>query len=521
MNRQQLIDKLTAAHGDDNSLFDLAIDGGSATRVYPKSVHRAEGAYLLIGKVGYAKYLYLISVEKKAGLLDRFEGKNLLNDRDLTIKQCELNHPHAQVLREIFSFTRPVLIGIDNSFGYGDRLGLANPAHVRAAMESTMKPILAQQSIRELQRTARQPEEVMDAATWAVFQEGYHDGFGSDADHLKTPEDIDLMVKAGFTMFTIDPSAFVINEADSISVDALVEKARTQPWVQLQDTFENFMRRYENHVIEVAPDFTLRPSREQILRGVVKYGGVIAHTAKLYSYLETTYPDHPREVEVSVDETESVTSPFEHVLVASELRRLGVTLVSLAPRFVGDFEKGIDFKGDLKLFKIEYTKHLKISEKFGPYKLSVHSGSDKFSAYQAIGSIKDGRVHVKTAGTSYLEALRTIAKANPVLFREIYDFSRAHYETEKKTYHVSAELQKATPSSQLADSELLGLFDQNDARQVLHVCFGKVLTTKESSGEYLFRKRIVQCLQANEETHYTFLLNHFRKHLRPFAGLEG
>ncbi len=519
MNRQQIIEKLTAAHGKDNSLFDLAIGAASTIKVYPKSIHSAAGAYFFIGKVGHEKYLYMISADKKSGLVDRFEGRAVSNDEGVAIQQCELSHQNAEAIRGLFSFTRPVVVGIHNSFGYGDRLGLANPAHVRAAAESNLKPILAQQSIRELQRTARKPEEVMDAATWAVFQEGYHNGFGSDADHLKTPEDIDLMAKAGFTMFTIDPSAFVINEADTLPMGDLLKKAKQLPWADLKDSFENFMQRYENHPIEVTADFTLRPTREQVLRGLVKYGGVIAHTEKLYTYLKTTYPDHPREVEVSVDETDSVTSPFEHVLVTSELKRLGVTLVSLAPRFVGSFEKGIDFKGDLKVFKEEYVKHLKISEKFGPYKLSVHSGSDKFSVYSAIGSTKDGRVHVKTAGTSYLEALRTIAATNSDLFREIYDFSRSNYETEKKTYHVSAQLQKAPLSSQPSDSELLKLFDQNDARQVLHVCFGKVLTTKDSGGGYLFRERILQCLKENEETHYEFLLNHFRKHLRPFAGL--
>jgi hypothetical protein len=519
MTRQLLIEKLTAIHAIDNSLFKLAIDADLSIQVYPKSIHKSADVYFLIGKIGPAKHLYVISLEKQSDMLDGFVGKVQPGDHEFVIKQCELDHANAESIRGIFSFTRPVLIGLHNSFGYGDRLGIANPAHVRAAMESKMKPILAQQSIRELQRTARQPEEVMDAASWAVFQEGYHEGFGSDADHLKTEEDIDLMVKAGFTMFTIDPSAFVINEADSMSADALIERAKSLPWSQLNDTVDGFLKRYEGQTIEVTKDFALRPTREQVLRGLVKYGGVIAHTAKLYSYLETTYPEHPREVEVSVDETESVTSPFEHLLVASELKRLGVALVSLAPRFVGDFEKGIDFKGDVKQFKEEYIKHLKISEKFGPYKLSVHSGSDKFSVYEAIGSIDAGRVHVKTAGTSYLEALRTIAAVSPALFREIYDFSRSNYEVEKKTYHVSAQLQKAPASVQLSDSDLLHLFDQNDARQVLHVCFGKVLTTKIEDGSYLFRNRIMQCLRENESKHYEFLTKHFRRHLHPFAAL--
>lgn len=520
MNRQQLIEKLTSADYDDNTPFNLTLSSRLTLKVYPKSIHTYDNAYLFIARTGNDKHLYAALNQHLSPF--GLQGDALSNhdlDSGAAIFQCELNHPNAEAIRAIFPFTRPVLIGIQNSFGYGDRLGLANPAHVRAAAESNMKPVLAQQSIRELQRTERRPEEVMDAATWAVFQEGYHDGFGADADHLKTEEDIDRMVQAGFTMFTIDPSAYVVNEADSLPLAALEKKAQAQPWPQLQDTFENFIKRYENQVFDIAADFTLRPSREQVLRGLVKYGGVMAHTAKLYHYLKATYPNHPQEVEVSVDETESVTSPFEHLLVANELKRLGVALVSLAPRFVGSFEKGIDFKGDLNHFKEEYIRHLKIAEKLGPYKLSVHSGSDKFSVYQAIGSIKAGRVHVKTAGTSYLEALRTIAASAPLLFREIYDFARANYETEKRTYHVSAQLDKVPPAAQLSDPDLLTIFEQNDARQVLHVTFGKVLTTNDDHGKPLFRGRILECLQEHEATHYEFLLNHFRKHLRPFANL--
>ncbi len=104
-----------------------------------------------------------------------------------------------------------------------------------------------------------------------------------------------------------------------------------------------------------------------------------------------------------------MTTPFEHWLVASELRRLGVEWVGLAPRFVGDFEKGIDYRGDLEVFRREYLKHLAIAEALGPYKISIHSGSDKFGVYRVIGEIGKGGVHVKTAGTSYLEALRTVA----------------------------------------------------------------------------------------------------------------
>ncbi|UCD38409.1 MAG: hypothetical protein JSW54_02720, partial [Fidelibacterota bacterium] len=413
---------------------------------------------------------------------------------------------------------RPVLIGLDNSIGLGDRLGLANPGHLRAVIGSGMRPVLAQQSIRELERTERTPEEVMDAATWAVFQEGYRDGFGSDADHLKTTEDIDLMMAAGFTMFTIDPGSYVVNEADTLSGPELHERARSVDWDLLDDRLDDFLGRYEARLFKLDDGFTLQPGREEVLRALTKYGGVITHTLKMVRYLEETYPDHPVEIELSVDETESVTSPFEHFLVVSELKRLGVELVSLAPRFVGDFEKGIDYKGDIHRFAAEFVQHLAIAEALGPYKISFHSGSDKFTVYQLVGSLGRGRIHVKTAGTSYLEALRTIARVDPALFREILDFSREHYEVEKRTYHVSADPQKVLPAESYSDNELASLLELDDARQILHVAFGKVLTDRDQSGGYAFRDRLLDTLEAHEEVHYDTLCRHFQRHIQPFSG---
>ena len=137
---------------------------------------------------------------------------------------------NRKAIQDLFPFTISVSIGLQNSFGYGDRLGLANPAHLRTLIDSGFKPILAQQSIRELTRTNRTPADVMDAAVWAVFQEGYEDGFGSDGDHLKTTADIDLMIENGFTMFTFDPSDFVNNNADTISEKELDKEINNLNW---------------------------------------------------------------------------------------------------------------------------------------------------------------------------------------------------------------------------------------------------------------------------------------------------
>ena len=89
-------------------------------------------------------------------------------------------------------------------------------------------------------------------------------------------------------------------------------------------------------------------------------------------------------MEVSVDETETPTSIHEHYIIASELRRLGVPFISLAPRFVGSFEKGVDYIGDLTEFTTELGHHAEVMHQIGGYKLSIHTGSDKFRIYPSI-----------------------------------------------------------------------------------------------------------------------------------------
>lgn len=502
---------------DSNDLVKISLFTNYEILIYPKSINSYGDTLFFIGKENLDKNLYLISENKESNIPNNFEGEiNLATNQNYIFKKCSQIHSNAVNLQKLFPFTNPILIGLSNSFGFGDRIGLANHAHLRSLKGSDFKPILAQQSIRELTRTKRTPNEVMDAAVWAVFQEGYKDGFGSDADHLKTNEDIDLMINAGFTMFTFDPSEYVINEADTLQIFELEEKAKILNWSALSDSFEKMIARYNNNEFDLQEGLVITPTYENVLRATVKYGNAVAHIKSLYNHLSTKYSNFPYEVEISVDETESVTTPFEHFYMASELNRLNVKIVSLAPRFIGDFEKGIDYKGDLDLFKKEYLKHVQISEYFGSYKISLHSGSDKFDVYRSIGSLKRGYTHVKTAGTSYLEALKVVAFAEPDEFRKILDFARVEYEKEKESYHVSADLKNVLSSKNYSNEQLVELFTQNDARQVLHVTFGKVLTTLDENGKLLFKDKIYNCLINNEEVHYNYLINHFNNHLNPF-----
>jgi hypothetical protein len=424
------------------------------------------------------------------------------------------DHANAEAVRRALPWTQPTCLGLATSVGLGDRLGLATPGHVRAVRGTGLRPILAQQSIREMARTHRTPEQVMDAATWGALQEGWRDGFGSDADHLQKPEDIDVTVAAGFTMFTIDPGLHVVNEADELDPAALGERFEQLDFETLETSADEFRARYASRRFDLHGGPTIEMDDEAFLRAAVKYGGAIAHTVKMFRHL-LAKAESVFELEVSVDETESPTSVAEHYLFASELKRLGVEWVSLAPRFIGRFEKGVDYIGDVDAFRASFADHVAVMRTLGPYKMSIHSGSDKFSIYPIVAELTGGMVHLKTAGTSYLEALRAVAAIEPDLLREILAFARERYEQDKKTYHVSADVAKVPAPDTVPDEQLSALLDQFDTRQAFHVTFGSVLTAEDGAR---FRDRIYEALEGREQTHYAALEAHLGRHVAPFAG---
>jgi len=494
--------------------------------LYPRSPADADGVIFFLASTPAGRRLGLLA---EAGALasEAFSGE--ASERNgKTLLLCPLTHANTVALREVFPWLRPQPLGLATSAGCGDRLGLATPGHVRAARataarsaegrggaqpEHSLKMIFSQQSIREMTRTGRSPDDVMDDATWGMFQEGWRDGAGADADHLKTTDDIDLCMAAGFTFFTIDPSAYVDPAADTDDEPVLRAKYAALPWPALATTARDLRNAYVGKRIEVE-DRALAVDDETLLRAAVKYGGAVAHVAALYRHLVSVGPSGGFELEISVDETDTPTGHAEHLFIARELRRLGVRWVSLAPRYVGRFEKGVEYIGDLAAFETDFAGHAAIARALGPYKLSLHSGSDKFSIYGIAAELTRGLVHLKTAGTSYLEALRATASFDPALFREILTFARDRYDTDKASYHVSAQLERVPAPETLADADLPLLLEQFDTRQVLHVTFGSVLTTPA------LKDRLMTGLMRNEERYYDVLERHFIRHLHPLAGVQ-
>jgi hypothetical protein len=367
-------------------------------------------------------------------------------------------------------------------------------------------------------------EDVLAAATFGVLAEGWRGGFGADADHLKTVADIDAAVAAGFTTFTVDPIDLVPPLPAHAPRGEILEVFERIPWDALEDRLADFRVRYPAE-LETGESRISLPA-DSIVAAAGRFGPAVAHLVAMYRRLAAVAGDRQFEFEIAVDEIAHPTTVADHVYLATELRRLGVRWTSFAPRFVGTFEKGADYIGQPEAFEADVAEHAAVARHFGPYKLSLHSGSDKFAIYHAFARQTNGIAHLKTSGTSYLEALRTVATVEPELLRGIWRVARSAYATARSTYHVSASVDGLPNPDRMPDSRLLDLLDQREAREILHVTYGAVLDEQgpkagsETDGLDVGRELAVK-LWAHRESYWSGLAGHIGRHLAPFSTLRG
>jgi len=378
-----------------------------------------------------------------------------------------------------------------------------------------LAPVFAQQSAREMQRTGRTPQDVIDAAR-AGIAGNWNAPSGADADHLKTREQVDATAAAGFTFFTIDPSEYVDQFADDDDELTLRERfasiRQSLPWYE----------KYLNLRIALPQERSFTIDEQAAMRCAVKYGQALQYAIALGKHIQTLNQAarHPFEIELSIDETRQQTSLAEHYIIADQFRQEGIELISVAPKLPGDFEKGIEYQGDIGLLEHSLVGHALIARELGPYKISLHSGSDKLSLYPVLAAATNGCFHIKTAGTSYLEALRVAVQHDESLFRHIVERARRHYDHDKATYHVTANIERLPPPDKevsIRDLEAAylgcwshvpdGLGFTQVGRQVLHCTFGTILTDANLG------QRLHKLLQEHVVTYTELLALHFENHL--------
>ena len=419
------------------------------------------------------------------------EGDVLLVDN----QPRKLDLETAQFLRERFPYTAPVpVLKKERSFGVGDRLGLACPGHIRVFNKYDAIPVFAQQSVRELTLTKRSFQEVLDCVTFAVFKHNFQLGFGADGDHLKKAEDIAQALSLGYTMITLDCSEHIRGDGGQATLS------------------DELKERYLNRDFDMGEGLVIRLSEQELASAQHTYGDALVFAKGIW---DRFFKDGQAkaDLEISIDETATPTTPQEHFFVASELKRLGVQMATMAPRFCGEFQKGIDYIGDLQQFDLEMAQHATIARHFG-YKLSIHSGSDKFSAFPSVGKHTKGRFHVKTAGTNWLEAMRVVAMRDPKLYRGVHKYALTRFADAKKFYHVTTDLNRIPDVDALTDGQLESLFEQDDARQLIHITYGFILNEKNADGSYTFRDQLYSLWRRERDAYEKRIFHHIGRHVQ-------
>jgi hypothetical protein len=288
------------------------------------------------------------------------------------------------------------------SFGTGDRFGHQGPPQLYALMEARklwgveFVPVW-NKSHREHTIVHSHPVDVRNEADWTIRCHDYDVDYFVDADHINLSNVDPFIPYSDF--FTLDVADFIGRQAPQADIDAFVEAHRAytgQVCIPgIADPFE-------------VPETLLRDIAAKFLYAAQEAGRIYRHIVK------RKYTDRFI-TEVSMDEVNEAQTPVELFFILSALAREGVPLQTIAPKFTGRFNKGVDYVGDLARFAREFEEDLLVIDyavkQFGlpdNLKLSIHSGSDKFSLYPIMGQLirkYDKGIHIKTAGTTWLEEL--------------------------------------------------------------------------------------------------------------------
>jgi len=486
---------------------------GGWSRAYPDSAITLPGGWLLAGRSGLERRLAAgFPSGRRPRWASRLAGPAAAIDGD-DVLLLDATHENLVALREALPHLQPRPTGKTPSFGFGDRTGMATPGHLLALKGSGFFPNLAQQSIREMTRTQRSPAEVLDAAVFGALQAGHLTGFGADADHLKTLDDVDRCADAGFVSFTLDAIEKVIDAAPRMN-DADLEQAYRKILAEVPAA-KGWEKKYSGKTFTFEKKVAVRMEGRAFREAIVKYGRAIPYWLEMEKRVRAKTRGRACEIEIAVDETGAVTTGAEHVFIARELQERGMRFQGFAPRFVGEFEKGVDYKGERKILEDSVVEHAVLARAQGGYKISVHSGSDKFSIYPMIAKATRGCFHLKTAGTSWMEAVRVITRKDPALFREMCDHVRGQFAKDVASYHISGDPAKVPAPETLKDSELEKIYVvDDDGRQILHVTYGSAFTAKDAAGNWLFRDRIFAVLAEHEDLYTECLRKHLGRHVK-------
>jgi len=409
------------------------------------------------------------------------------------------------------------------SLGMGDRFAHQAKAQLQACVLAADKgahvtPVW-NKSNREHTIIGSEPASVRAAAQQAVKDLNWKQPWHIDADHIRL-ETVDRFLEPS-DFFTIDVADFIGKPATPDSIKRFVDRhPELMGTIAIPDASDAF-----------------KTSRADIERIAGKYLFAVQEASKLYCYIAKAKGEGKFITEVSMDETDAPQTPPELLVILAMMADEKIPLQTIAPKFTGRFNKGVDYVGDIKQFEKEFNDDLAVIN-YGireynlpdTLKLSVHSGSDKFSIYKPIRKALerfDAGLHIKTAGTSWLEELIGMAECSGnglLLAREIYADALDHREELCGPYATVIDIDpKKLPSKETVagwSSEQYVAALRHDQqckdfnphlRQLLHVGF-KIAAKKGD--------RYLKTLEACEPAIARNVTgNLYDRHLKPLLGL--
>lgn len=429
-------------------------------------------------------------------------GGTIEHAHGTTIESCPFPALEPEALWEALPHTRPdTLRAVPRTVGTGDRLGRAGQGHATAFRRRDAAPVLAQQSVRELTHTQRTYRDVAQAAALGVIEAGYTGPFGFDGDHLKTIDEVRAAVDAGCSMLTLDLSGFLDLRGVNATGDAL-ERA----WHGVPESVRDHWFATYNGITTTVDGTRYEMTDEEVRRAAVTFYKAVGFLEEVDTLVRKKRST-PVDLEVSVDEAGVDTTIPQHYMVVRELISRGIEIASIAPKFVGEFEKAIDYRGDINAVTADIRRHAVLAQQLGGYKVSIHSGSDKFSVFPVVETATEGRYHLKTSGTFWLEAVRTIAEVAPETFRSIFEHAWDGFEAMQQHYHLSAQKTAIPPVADRSPDRYADYLTEPDARQLLHVSYSSVLH------DNALRETVLDCLDGNRDRYLANVTKHTLRHI--------
>ncbi|UCF42862.1 MAG: hypothetical protein JSV99_09800 [Planctomycetota bacterium] len=369
------------------------------------------------------------------------------------------------------------------SFGLGDRFARQGKALLQAIIDAKNSGVSItpawNKSHREHMITNTEPADVRVEADAAVKALGWNDSYYVDADHINL-SNVDMFIGSS-DFFTIDVADFIGGPADEKGITA----------------FTDHCRKYLGSLTIPNTDRTLDITEEQIRAVARQFLSAVKKAGQIYRHIEAAKGPDNFVTEVSMDEADRPQTPLELFLILAAIADEGILAQTIAPKFTGRFNKGVDYVGDVDKFVEEFEQDLAvidfaISEFSLPenLKLSIHSGSDKFSIYPSINkALKkfNAGLHIKTAGTTWLEELAALAVAGPdglSTARQIYAKACSRFDELCAPYAAVVDIDKdKLPEPEVVDHWSGAEFasrlchDQSSSdynphlRQLLHVAY--------------------------------------------------